>query len=386
MKVGVDARLLARPLTGIGLSILEICRAISKMQNISIQLYSSEPFQNGVMFNLDRVSSRTAFCQSTIFRQLWSETYLPYWAKKDNVDLFWGPAHRLPRWLPKQMARVVTVHDLVWKDVPQSMRMSTRLSEACHMPFAIRSADQVVAVSQATADAVMREFAVDPDKLTVVPLGTRMVRPGQSPLSEGADKIKPDGIKQHKINQPYFLFVGTLEPRKNLVRLLHAYCKLSELIRDKVLFVIAGAKGWGGVDIARTIDKLGLKNHVRLLGYVGETTLSELYANCLFLAMPSLYEGFGLPIVEAMSYGKPVVTSNNSSMPEVAGDAGIFVDPLDTDSIRDGLEKMIAEKPLRNKLASRAKENAARFNWDTSAAKLVEIFKKAILVRRGYRL
>jgi glycosyltransferase involved in cell wall biosynthesis len=132
----------------------------------------------------------------------------------------------------------------------------------------------------------------------------------------------------------------------------------------------------GGINIDNVVADLGLAKHVRLLGYVDESTLATLYSNALFLAMPSLYEGFGLPLVEAMIHGTPVLTSSNSSMPEVAGDAGFLVDALDIGSIENGLHKLIGDKAIRDKLASNTKKNAARFNWDQSARQLVSVFEK----------
>jgi glycosyltransferase involved in cell wall biosynthesis len=180
------------------------------------------------------------------------------------------------------------------------------------------------------------------------------------------------------IDQNYLLFVGTLEPRKNLLRLLTSYSRLPVSIKNKAILVIAGGKGWGGVDIKKTVRKLDLERHVRLVGYVDDTMLAALYKNALFLAMPSIYEGFGLPITEAMAHGTPVLTSNNSSMPEVAGEAGLLVDPLSVDSIQKGLIELLSNAKLRNRLASRAKDSAKRFDWDVSAAKLVDVFKKAV--------
>ena len=149
------------------------------------------------------------------------------------------------------------------------------------------------------------------------------------------------------------------------------------------MLVIAGGDGWGGVNISDTVDKLGLKNHILLLGYVEEANLGVLYANAQFLAMPSLYEGFGLPLVEAMVFGTPVLTSNNSSMPEVAGDAGLLVDALDVTSIEKGLRKLIGEDNFRVKLALNAKKNASRYNWGKSARKLVSVFEKVIALRNS---
>lgn len=177
------------------------------------------------------------------------------------------------------------------------------------------------------------------------------------------------------------LFVGTLEPRKNLKRLLTAYSGLEESIRDQAMLVIAGGKGWGREDVVARIKDIGLTNQIKSLGYVDESTLSTLYANALFLAMPSLYEGFGLPIVEAMVYGTPVLTANNSSMPEVAGNAGLLVDALNIDSIRTGLAQMIGNAELRSSLAANAKKNVARFNWDESARQMIGVFENAIHAR-----
>jgi glycosyltransferase involved in cell wall biosynthesis len=192
-------------------------------------------------------------------------------------------------------------------------------------------------------------------------------------------------LKEHDINRPYFLFLGTLEPRKNLIRLLTAYSHLSDSIKDQATLVIAGGKGWGGIDINDTVDDLGLAKYVRILGYVDESILATLYAHALFLAMPSLYEGFGLPLVEAMVRGTPVLTSNNSSMPEVAGNAGLLIDPLDTQSIKNGLEELISNHNFREALADNARANVTRFNWDNAAKQLVSVFETAIAGRENYQ-
>ena len=376
MKVGIDARLLSRPLTGVGRYTLEMCQALSKITNVSLYLYSPAPIRADAAIGLETAIIRTGAWDNGLLRQLWSESYLPLWAKRDGVDLFWGPAHRLPRWLPNKMARVVTIHDLVWKYAGETMRPLSHLLERYQMPLAVRIADEVVTDSQATADAVMGEFFIDSDRLTVVPLGAK--------LAESTASF--ESLRQFGIERPYFLFVGTLEPRKNLVNLLAAYASLPESVKKETMLAIAGGKGWGGVDLQDTITRLDLGKYVRLLGYVDELALATLYANAQFLAMPSLYEGFGLPLVEAMAHGTPVLTANNSSMPEVAGDAGLLVDAQDIGSIANGLNLLITNEALRKKLAENAKSNAARFNWDESARQLVKVFEKAISARRARRL
>jgi glycosyltransferase involved in cell wall biosynthesis len=372
MKIGIDARLLSRPLTGIGRYTLEICRALSKQLNTSLYLYSPAPIRKEFLFGLETANIQTKNWHHGFLRQLWSESFLPLWAKDDDVDVFWGPGHRLPRLLSKKIARVVTVHDLVWKYVPETMRPLSRLLERYQMPLAVYSSDAVVADSIATAEAVKKEYSLEGDRLSVVPLSAN--------LTERLDYSEI--LHQLAIVPSYFLFVGTLEPRKNLVRLLTAYSQLENGLKEQTKLVIAGGKGWGGVDITQVITELGLTKFVRILGYVDDATLSALYSNAEFLAMPSLYEGFGLPLLESMVHGTPVLTSNNSSMPEVAGDAGVLVDALDVGSIMEGLDLLIGNKQYRCELANNAKGNAARYSWDKSAEQLFSVFEKAILARK----
>jgi glycosyltransferase involved in cell wall biosynthesis len=343
------------------------------VENISLCLYSPAPFRTESMSGLEAVNIRTGSWEVGVLRQLWSETRLPKWAANDAVDVFWGPAHRLPLRLPKSMARVVTIHDLVWKYAGDTMRPLSRLLERCQAPLAVRSADAVIVDSNATANAVRKEFGIDYDKLSIVHLGANLA------------KIEPrfSSLQQFGIARPYFLFVGTIEPRKNLIRLLTAYSSLAESVREQAILVIAGGKGWGGINIRDAVDSLGLTGNVHLLGYVDEPSLAGLYANAQFLAMPSLYEGFGLPLVEAMAHGVPVLTSDNSSMPEVAGNAGLLVDAKDVDSISDGLNQLITNKELRSRLADNAKINADRFSWDESAERVLAVFENAISVRRS---
>ena len=368
MKIGIDARLLSRPLTGIGRYTLEMCRSLSKLDHAALYLYSPEPIRDEYLCGLDVHRIRSSDFSNGFLRQIWSEFHLPLWAKEDNVDLFWGPAHRLPRNLSNNIPRVVTIHDLVWRIVPETMSPITRLLESYLSPKAIRRADYIVADSVATAEALGEYYEVNPGRVEVITLGA--MRSGKL---QSRNQLKNLGI-----DRKYALFVGTVEPRKNLRRLLLAYSRLEKTTRDSIVLVIAGGEGWGDVDLKEWVSGLGLESSVRIIGYVNEDTLGMLYANALFLTMPSIYEGFGLPLGEAIVYGVPVLTSNNSSMPEVAGDAGLLVDALDVDSICAGLEQMINNDELRRDLALSAEKSALLFNWDNSASQLMTLFKKAI--------
>lgn len=304
---------------------------------------------------------------------IWAQTVLPSWAKKDKVDVLWGPAHRLPFFLDRRIARVITIHDLVWRDMASTMQWQTWMADRWLMKPGVAVADEIVADSAATANALKAQFPGCGKKLDVI-------YPG---LTTIGGTVASRGLSQFGIDRPYILFVGTLEPRKNLQRLLQAYASLQESTRQQFLLVLAGGQGWRLGDLKRHIVNLQIEPSVRLTGYVSDADLALLYSHARFLAMPSLYEGFGFPIIEANAMGIPVLTSSISSMPEVAGKAGILVDPNDVQSIRDGLESLATDNTLHARLVENAMPNSARFDWTESALQLVHIFEKAIAKRRA---
>ena len=366
IRVGIDARLLSEQVTGIGRYTAELTKELVK-QDGTFFLYSPKNIDVGD-WKLPNVTLRAASFKSRVGKMCWSQSYLPYWASIDRVDVFWGATHRLPYLLPASVARVVTIHDLVWKHSGESMRPVSRWLENRLMPAAVRLADRVVADSNSTAMDLKVEFPSVVSKI-------RTVYPGVTVFPSLAQR--PEYLVSIGVVQPYFLFVGTLEPRKNLHRLLRAYAGLDDASRQRCKMVIAGGKGWGSFDVHSFISDVGLKDSVVVIGYVSDAELATLYENAQFLAMPSLYEGFGLPIVEAMSYGIPVLTSQTSSMPEVAGDAGVLVDPFDEMLISAGLSSLLNNECYRNELASRATSNARRFSWQNAAKKMWAVFEEA---------
>lgn len=375
MKVGIDARLLSRTITGMGRYTLEMCLALSRVPEISLYIYSPSTIDQKIVESLALAKIRTTAFKSVFLRQIWSESYLPFWVYQDEIDVFWGPAHRLPRHLPDNVARVVTIHDLVWKYYPETMRPLYRLLEKIQMPPAIRSADCIATDSIATADAVQKEFSVISDRIEVVSLGV-------------SQKKKPESLAplhSYGIDRPFILTVGTLEPRKNIERLLRAYSCLEAGLKDNNLLVIAGGSGWGDVSVPELIIEFYLEKHVIMLGYVDDEILELLYCSAQFLAMPSLYEGFGLPLIEAMSHGTPVLTSNNSSMKEIGEAGGLLVDPLDINSIREAMSRLLSDSKLRDSLSSMAKTAASEYGWEISAKKMFELFERAISMRKGIK-
>jgi glycosyltransferase involved in cell wall biosynthesis len=370
MHVGVDARLLSGSLTGIGRYTFELSKKIILNPGVKLSFYTPTPVVEEVIQSMKPCVFKSASCHNRLLKMMWSQTKLPHWATRDQVDLFWGSTHRLPRFLPKSIARVVTIHDLVWKFAPQTMRPLSLWMEKRLMPEAIALADLVMADSQSTASGIAEVFPQFSDKVRVVHLGVSMPH-------------DPSEFALSKLNiiKPYFLFVGTIEPRKNLERLLTAFTLIPKPYRDQFSLVIAGGKGWGGVDLENLIRKHELNDSVKLLGYVSDHQLAVLYLNARFLAMPSLYEGFGLPLLEAMQYGVPVLTSNAGALAEVAGDGGINVDPYSLESIAAGIHKMLFDDELIKSLGENALRRAQNFSWDKCAAQTIAVFEEAIALR-----
>ena len=289
---------------------------------------------------------------------------LPFWLWRDRPALYWGPAHRLPLFVPSDVPCVVTVHDLCWAKCPRSMRRVTRWLDRWLMGRAVGRASAVIAVSRATAEDLSRLYPHAREKTFVVYEG------GSIPSPRRAQK-RPDRSRN---DEGHFLFVGTFEPRKNLQRLISAYATALKHEQNLPSLVLVGGLGWGGVDVERMIAELDLGEKVRCLGRVSDDHLQRLYSDAVALVMPSLYEGFGLPLVEAMAYGKPLLTSSVASMPEIAGDAAVLVDPLAVDSIADGLLTLARDAELRQRLGAAALARAAEFDWAQAGRQTLSIF------------
>lgn len=314
---------------------------------------------------------RVSAMRGPILRQIWARTVLPAQIRVDRLDLFWGPAHRLPPFLPPNLARVATIHDLVWVHAAETMHPRTRMGERAFMKSSVARADTVVTVSDATARDLVEAFpSLAKDIVTI--------HAGAGSTTEHSD---PADLSAFGIDRPYVLFVGTLEPRKNLKRLLDAWKMLPQPLKDTWRLVIAGGKGWGMASLADEIEARSLGQTVLQTGYVSEAELSALYENASLLAMPSLYEGFGLPIVEANAYGVPALTSNLSSMPEIAGPDAILIDPHSTASIVAGLVSFMSGERDRTALSAAARANARRFDWNRTADRLMDVFERAISIR-----
>lgn len=291
--------------------------------------------------------------------ELHAQVMFPRWAALDRADVFWSPRHRMP--IRLTTPAVVTIHDLVWKHAPATMRPLGYLVERATMPGSIRRARRLIAVSRATKCSIKRYFPEAANKTTVV---------------HGASFTEASGIPAAvSRTKPFGLFVGTVEPRKNLERLLKAFASIKDEVGHDLHLV--GGAGWRMPEPTALIRANGLESRVHHLGALEDEDLLLQYAGCDFVAMPSLYEGIGLPIIEAMTFGKPVLTSNSSAMPETAGDAGLLVDPISIEDIARGLKRMMTDAALRARLADAARHRAKDFSWDSAATETVRVIESA---------
>ncbi len=230
------------------------------------------------------------------------------------------------------------------------------------MTLSLKKANNIIAYSFATQRGLIEFLSLQQEDIDVVSLAATVTKMN-FPVSSG---------------KPYILFIGTMEPRKNLQRLLLAYKELGIELHEKYDFVIIGGRGWGRSDLSTYCHELEISNHVRIQGYLEHDDMNKWLANARMLAMPSLYEGFGLPILDAMTLGVPVMTSTNSSMQEVAGGGAMLVDPLHIGSMKDAMERLLTDDRLRDTLIKAGKAQAAHFSWKKTAVRTGEIFSEAL--------
>jgi glycosyltransferase involved in cell wall biosynthesis len=302
---------------------------------------------------------------------LWHRLRLPLPVEvfSGPIDLLHSPDYVLP---PTRGARsVVTVHDLSFLTVPEAAdpRLRRYLSRA--VPRAVARADHVLADSHSTRDDLVTHLGVEPQRITVVYPG---VDPRFRPLDEAAVQFVR---ARYDLQEPFILAVGTLEPRKNFPTLIEAYARLQDfgVALSEVQLVIAGGKGWLYEGIFAAVERLGLGERVRFLDFVPDPDLPALYNAAAVFAFPSLYEGFGLPPLEAMACGTPVITSNVSSLPEVVGDAALTVPPTDVAALAEALARALTDEHLRATLRQQGLQQAARFTWDAAARTLLAVYR-----------
>ncbi len=316
--------------------------------------------------------------------RLWTHLRLSREMQVAPPDALFVPAHVLPLIHPRRS--VVTIHDLGFQYYPEAHTLFQNLYLRWSTRYNAQAAARVVADSEATRRDLLRTYHIPEDKIVVAYPGRdeRLAMVKEPKLLDAARA-------RYGLSKRYLLYVGTLHPRKNLVRLVRAFSavlgattSMSERTGDSgfegdcaLQLVLAGQKGWLYEEIFAEVRKLNLQDRVVFTGYVPDADLPSLLSGALVFAFPSLYEGFGLPVLEAMACGTPVICSNLSSLPEVGGDAALLVDPLDVEALAAALSQIITDEGLRTTLVERGFEQVQRFSWRRCASQVLEVLEDA---------
>jgi glycosyltransferase involved in cell wall biosynthesis len=289
------------------------------------------------------------------------------------VDVLHDPCGIAPFAVPRGMARyarVTTVHDAIPLVYPRTQPLLTRLVFHTLVRASGRTADAILTMSEASRRDLVRTLGLPDEKLHVTLLAAN---DPPAPLpTEVADEI----VARRGAARPYFLYVGALHPRKNLPRVLEAFARVRREAPEATL-VIVGPPSWGASDVLRRVlERTG--DGVTFTGFISDADLRALYERAHALVFPSLYEGFGLPPLEAMAVGTPVLTSNVSSLPEVVGDAALQVDPTSVDAIADAMARLLRDDDLRADLAQRGRERSRAFSWEATARATLSVYRAAV--------
>lgn len=366
MRIGIDIAMLAGRRTGVETYISRLVQAFARGDGAhSYFLYSSRAVDLCVP-EAWTVRSGPRGLRTDLWRQAW----LPRQVARDRIDLFHSPIPAHPLRLGCRL--VVTLHDLCWHAVPEGYGLGERLSQRWWLDQAVRRARRLICVSKSTARDVVSLYPRSASKIDVIheAIDERYLAP--------PDERCLAALKQRLgIYRPFVLSVGTISPRKNIDRLLDAFAALATAHSRPLQLVIAGRAGWRADQIERRRERLGLGNDIVMAGYVDDDDLRALYAGARILVIVSLYEGFGLPVLEAMASGTPVIASERSSLPEVVGDAGMLVDPCDAAQIAEAIRILDTDGMLRGRLIERGRRRVASFSWEETARQTLEVFAVA---------
>lgn len=366
MKISIDATGLGGPKTGTTVYLTEILSVWNLDRSINhefVVFASPKALQHLMALGLDGRFQFVRAPNNRHARTLWQQTILPWAINRLHVNVHWGTGFVLPLLSTRPM--VVTIHDMTFQLFPSVHELIKRYYFPAMIKAAVNKATYVLAVSETTRNDLYRLLPVSREKTLVTLLAARKLAPGMHPESlPGLSEVESD----------YVLFVGTVEPRKNLERLIAAWQSIGSAERHGVRLVIVGATGWL---VDQILSRPVSEDAIEFKGFVGDDELAHLMRGAMAFVYPSLYEGFGLPVLEAMAQGIPVLTSNVGATREVAEGAALLIDPLNTSSISDGLIRLLNDDTLRCELSRRGQERAASFSWERTARETLGFIEKA---------
>jgi glycosyltransferase involved in cell wall biosynthesis len=346
MRIALDGMPLASPLTGVGHYTAELAR------NLAVVAPSD---------------SFTFILPGGLLKRRWWSLGLPLHLLRNSFDLFHGTNYEIPFW--SRRPTVVTIHDL--SILSQSEVHEQRLVRRARkrLPWMAKRASRIITPSHSVKTEVCEAFGIQPDKVAVTP---------EAPRSVFKRREDRELLRRLGIEGDFILFVGTIEPRKNLRRLVEAFDQMLRNTSLSPTLVIAGGQGWMMDDFVSFIKRTGVEDRVRLTGYLGDEELCGLYSTCAAFIYPSLYEGFGLPPLEAMACGAPVITSRTPALVETVGSAARLVDPKNVDDIAQAMAEMLSDKKAREHYAELGTAHVKKYSWEQTALKTLEVYRELL--------
>ena len=365
MRIGIDARLVYYHKAGIGQYILRLTQALA-------QIDSDDDY---VLFASRKDNTRIVTQANFKRERLWTPSHHRFERQALSLELLPYALDVLhsPDFIPPTRTRfpsVITVHDLAFLLYP---RFLTRDSARYYgqVDVAARQVDHIIAVSESTKRDLIRLLGVPEDRVSVI---YEAAHPLFSPVTntDALDRTRA----RYQLTSPFMLFVGTLEPRKNLPTLLRAFRGLRDKYKSPASLVIVGNRGWLADEVDRTIAELNLGDAVRFLGGIPNDELVYLYNAATAFVFPSFYEGFGLPPLEAMACGTPVITSNVSSLPEVVGDAAMLITPEDVDALTVAMARVLSDEKIQREMRDKGLKRAQAFSWERAASETLAVYRQ----------
>lgn len=377
LRIGIDARLVTYR-RGMGNVVYHLLHAIAAIgTDHHYMLYVDDPAAASLLPHSRQFTMRVL--RPSLY-PLWEQVLLPLAAHGDRIDVLHCPANTGPLARSSSVGTVLTVHDVMYllpsSDIPTSAsryQQLGRLYRRIIVPLAVHRATAVITDSEHSRQDIIRLIGTPPCPITVVSLapGT-LYQQGPNPATLAAVR------EAYGLDQPYVLALGAIDPRKNTARVIEAFAQVRRRLAHPMLLAVVGLPPAGQTRFSQLAGDLGVADYVRFAGFVPEEHLVALYSAAEVLAYPSLYEGFGLPVVEAMACGTPVITSPVGSIPEVAGDAALLVDPKDTAALVDVLLRLLESPEQRQDLIARGYERLKLFSWERAARATLATYEQAV--------
>jgi len=374
MKIAIDLTAIPSELTGVGFYVKNLIMALSELnQKDRFLVFVSQKNHASFYFDRDNFEFVNVPDMPAVLRLIWEQIVLPVELMRQKIDLLHSPHYSTPI-LGESYKRVVTFCDMTFLLFPQYHQQYKTFYFKKMIRAALKKADRIISISNSTTRDIIRCFPqVDKQKISTIHLSAANIF---QPYDDRAEIERQ--TRAYALPDKYLLYVGTLEPRKNIFGLLQAYNALEKALREAYKLVIVGKKGWHYEEIFKYVEANGLKDQVIFTGYIAEDILPYVYNGASLFIYPSFYEGFGIPVLEALKCGLPVITSNISSMPEIAGKAAILIDPKKPEEIAIAIGQVLNNSQYVSVMRQHSLAQAQKFSWRKCAAETVAVYKEAL--------